>query len=125
VLVLAGAVGGGVAIGMALDDEPAAESITEAEHDRLVDACVAETDDHPLCVDWVAGVVEQANADGVGYVELTEMLAEEYEQDRREADARESERLRQEREGMLRWICDLADDTGLPPEPDPACDSLD
>jgi hypothetical protein len=41
------------------DDEPEqAAGIGDAEHDRLIDACVAETEDRPFCTAWMAHVVD-------------------------------------------------------------------
>jgi hypothetical protein len=69
--VLAGAaVGGAVLDRTVLDDEPA--GITDAEHDRLIDACVAEDLARAGCTSWLAEIVEVAEAEGVGYRTLAE-----------------------------------------------------
>jgi hypothetical protein len=69
--VLAGAVVGGIVLDrLVLDDESA--GITDAEHDRLIDACVAKDLDRASCTSWLAGIVEVAEAEGVSYSRLAE-----------------------------------------------------
>jgi hypothetical protein len=72
--VLAGAVVGGVVLDRTvLDDEPA--GITDAEHDRLVDACMAQgrvlDEENPAtCTRYVAELIEWGEKEGMTYVEL-------------------------------------------------------
>ena len=68
VVSLAMGAAGGYIIAQAVDDD-GPEGITETEHDRLVDACVAQTDDTPGCVEWIAETVAQANEEDLSYAE--------------------------------------------------------
>jgi hypothetical protein len=66
--VVGGAVVGGIALDrLVLDD---GSGITDAEHDRLVDACVAKDLDRASCTSWLADIVEVAEAEGVDYARL-------------------------------------------------------
>jgi hypothetical protein len=53
------------------DDEPA--GISDAEHDRLIDACVGATGGdaaRAFCTSWLADIVDVAEAEGVDYTRL-------------------------------------------------------
>jgi hypothetical protein len=73
-VVLGGAVVGGVVLERTvLDDDPA--GISDAEHDRLIDACVGATGEDAArapCTSWLADIVEVAEAEGVDYTRLAE-----------------------------------------------------
>jgi len=73
---------GGCVVG-GRDDEDSTDHVTDAEHDRLVDSCVAEVNNPSGCAAWIAGVVEAADEEGLSYVDLSQMLADEYARDRR------------------------------------------
>jgi hypothetical protein len=63
-LALGGAVIGGVVLERTLlDDE--ASGISEHQHDRLIDACVAKDLDRAACTAWLADIVEVAEAESV------------------------------------------------------------
>jgi hypothetical protein len=67
-LALGGAVVGGVVLDrLVLVD---GSGITDAEHDRLIDACVAKDLDRASCTSWLADIVEVAEAEGVEYARL-------------------------------------------------------
>lgn len=74
--VLAAVAGGGMVLGMAVEGEP--EGMTEAEHDRLVDACVTQTDNGPGCTAWAGALVEAADRDGMSYVEVAEGMEDAF-----------------------------------------------
>jgi hypothetical protein len=89
-VVVVGAVfGGGFLLGTATDDdtEKDAAGITEAEHDRLLDACMASTSKPAACPGWVSGIVDAANERGCGYGEAADLIAwyfDRFEQPNRE-----------------------------------------
>jgi hypothetical protein len=64
---------GGMATGRVTDDD-SVEGITESEHDRLLDTCIAETDEAGGCATVMADAIEMADADGWSYSRLTEWL---------------------------------------------------
>ena len=74
-VVLTGAVFGGIVLDRTVldDDEPA--GISDVEHDRLVDACTAatramEADDPAGCASWIARMIEHGEGEGWDYVRL-------------------------------------------------------
>jgi hypothetical protein len=112
-IVVAGATfAGGVAVGRSTDRN--SRGITEAEHDRLVDACVAETDDGPGCVSWVADLVVYAEERGLSYDQVSGLVVDELAprpdaQAQRDAEAQELDR-------RVREMCELVDSIdGQPP----------
>lgn len=88
-VALAGAVVGGVAVERTLLDEDDDDGISEAEHDRLVEACVAEGDRAAACVAYVAELVEWAEGEGIRYGELAGIMDDEFEQAEREEAERQ------------------------------------
>jgi hypothetical protein len=80
-VVLAGAVVGGIVLDRTvLDDD--GTTITEAEHDRLIDMCnrVGDYSAPAACTAWIAVMVERAEKEGMTYVELTEAVAQGLEE---------------------------------------------
>jgi hypothetical protein len=78
IVVLAGAVVGGVVLDRTVLDDN--QGITDAEHDRLVDACTTQArameTENPatICLAWIARISERADERGVGYAELADEL---------------------------------------------------
>jgi hypothetical protein len=72
-VVLAGAVVGGVVLGRtALDDDQS--SYSEREHDRLIRGCTDEGLRYSFCARWV-GIVEPAEGEELEYVELASIVS--------------------------------------------------
>jgi hypothetical protein len=109
VLVLAAATIGGVAVGRLVLDKD--ETISDAEHDRLVDACSAATDDPVQCVAWIAELIEERP--DASYSDLAAyMLERQVEEEERAAEDEEraeaADRARQETQ--LRDLEDFLDE---------------
>lgn len=115
VALFAAAGAGGFAVAQVLDDE--AEGISDAEHDRLVDACVAQTDDTPGCVEWIAETVARANEQDVSYAELSSLVAEELAEQQSEDEQRAADAQARRDAARLREMCDLVEslESGEPP----------
>lgn len=87
-VALVAAFGLGLTTGRGSVDEPAPETgITEAEHDRLVDACVSESNAAAECTSYIAELVDTADDEGLSYAQVAEILAEGYEEQQRELEA--------------------------------------
>lgn len=110
VALLAVGAAGGYGVAWLADDEPA--GITEAEHGRLVEACVAETDDRPGCVEWIAESVAWADERGMSYSELSGVVADDLVEVQREADDRAADEDAARSERRAREVCDLLDGLG-------------
>lgn len=98
--MLGAAFGGGVVVGIAVagDDSGAprdAEGITETEHDRLLDACMASTPEPASCPEYVTNIVGGAEDAGCGYTEAAELMAWHFDNpdSRRHARTKASERI--------------------------------
>lgn len=109
VLVLGGAVVGGVVLNRTLLDDDEAAGITEAEHDRLVEACTQEGDAPAACPAYVADLIELAEAEGVGYAELASQMDEDFERAEREEQEREQAAEEAHQEQMERDVDRLFD----------------
>jgi hypothetical protein len=73
-VVLGGAVVGGVVLDRTvLDDDESRYS--KREHDRLIRGCADEDLPYSVCVRWVGGIVEAAEAEGLEYVELAAIVS--------------------------------------------------
>lgn len=76
-IAVGGLFGGGVVVGMLLDDgadTPVDAGISEVEHDRLLTTCLAWTSDPPRCPAYINRLVEAIEADGGGYREAAEAM---------------------------------------------------
>jgi hypothetical protein len=69
-VVLAAAVLGGVVLERTVLDGDNYSEISEHQHDRLIDACVAKDLDRAACTAWLADIVEVAEAESVDYTRL-------------------------------------------------------
>jgi len=67
--------GAGVGYGVGQLVEPSNKGINDAEHDRLVDACVVSSDgDGAGCAAWVADLVDFVEGKGCGYGQAAQLL---------------------------------------------------
>ncbi len=67
--------GVGVGYGVAHVVEPGDMGVNDAEHDRLVNACVASPDgEGAACAAFVAGLVDFVEREGCGYSEAAKLL---------------------------------------------------
>jgi hypothetical protein len=73
-VVLAAVAMGGVAVGLAVGDDES-QSISDAEHNRLLSVCIRESDEPAVCAPWVADVVDETVDEGCGYHEAAQVIA--------------------------------------------------
>jgi hypothetical protein len=103
-IFVAGAVAGvvgGVALAGDGDEEPEVVGISDAEHERLVDACESYGGDG--CYLYVAELVAWGEPRGLGYEELLVALDEDEQEAADRADERERRRRHADVEGLEDW----------------------
>lgn len=79
-VVLAAVVVGDVAVGLAVGDDDS-QSISDAEHNRLLGVCIRESDELAVCAPWVADAVDETVDEGCGYHEAAQVIAASFDVD--------------------------------------------
>jgi hypothetical protein len=122
-LVAVGAAGGYTAAVVTVHD---AEGMTDAEHDRLVDACVADYDTATIdCVAWVSDAVAAADRNGQTYEDVARTMADQLAADQQAQAERDAAADAANLEATTRSVCDMAENLSPDTPPSDVCAALD